>query len=113
MNIDEIYTSTGSNLRTEDLGDKSWPLVIKEIDSFDFDEGTKIILRFEETDKGFVLNKTNARRIADMYGPDTDAWVGKKITLAAEDTEFGGKSVKGTRVQIERELASPDDEIPF
>jgi len=113
MNIDQIYTSTGGNLKADDLGNKSWPLTIQEVDKYDFDDGTKLILRFEKSEKGLILNKTNARRIAEMHGPETDGWVGKTITLAAEDTEYEGRPTKGIRVQVDREQASPDDEIPF
>jgi len=111
--INSIYKSTGTNLRATDLGDKSWPLTIQEVEEYAFDDGTKLILRFTKGDRGLILNKTNARKIAAMYGTDTDSWLGKEIVLAAEDVEFQGDLVKGIRVQSEKQMADPDDEIPF
>lgn len=59
----------------------------------------KPVLYFEETDKGLVLNKTNANTITDLMGTDeTDEWEGRKIKLYAKDVEFQGKMTRGIRV---------------
>ena len=59
----------------------------------------KPIVHFERTDKKLALNKTNGKVIAGMYGPDTDDWVGKRITLYATTTEFGSETVECIRVR--------------
>jgi hypothetical protein len=59
----------------------------------------KPIITFVGKVKGFAANKTNCRTIAAMYGTDTRQWVGKRITLYATTTEFGGKSVECIRVR--------------
>lgn len=45
--------------------------------------GTKIrgILQFAQTKKELVLNRTNGECIKAMWGRDTDAWLGKRLTL--------------------------------
>lgn len=43
----------------------------------------KPLLTLSGTDKLFVCVKTNGRTIADLYGDDPRAWVGKRITLYA------------------------------
>lgn len=60
----------------------------------------KLVLTFEGAKKKAVLNKTNAIRIAKMYGNDTDDWVGKKITLYFDPSvKFGNDRVGGVRVR--------------
>lgn len=59
----------------------------------------KPIIRFERTDKGFATNKTNCKIIAGLYGNDTRKWVGRKITIFATTTEFGGVTVECIRVR--------------
>jgi hypothetical protein len=59
----------------------------------------KPILRFERTEKAFAANKTNCKTIAAMYGTNTREWIGKRVTLYATTTEFGGKSVECIRVR--------------
>jgi AraC-like DNA-binding protein len=66
------------------------------------DGETKPVVFFREPDvKALVLNGTNWDSIADAYGPDSDGWIGKKITLYFEpNVKFGNKRVGGVRVRI-------------
>jgi len=59
----------------------------------------KPIITFVGKTKGFAANKTNCRTIAAMYGTNTREWIGKKITLYATTTEFGGKQMDCIRVR--------------
>ena len=61
----------------------------------------KPLIYFEEvTDKSLVLNKTNARTIAAMYGPETTGWLGKAVTLTmAQTAAAGGEMVDCVRVR--------------
>lgn len=63
------------------------------------------VIHFQETDRGLVLCKTNAICIAAMFGPDTDNWAGKRVTLFATDVQLGRERVPGIRVK-----GSPDIE---
>ena len=57
------------------------------------------IVYFEKTDKGLVLNVTNGRTIASMYGTTVEDWTGKRITLFATTTTFGRATVPCIRVR--------------
>lgn len=59
----------------------------------------KPVVFFEGKEKGMALNKTNGKAIAGMYGPDTSAWVGKKITIYPTQTQFGPETVDCIRVR--------------
>lgn len=59
----------------------------------------KPIVYFTGAEKGLACNKTNAKIIAAMYGNDTAAWAGKKITLFATTTSMGGETVDCIRVR--------------
>lgn len=59
----------------------------------------KPVLFFEEFKKGMIVNKTNAGRIVELYGSETSAWKGCKITLYPSETDFGGKTVECIRVR--------------
>jgi hypothetical protein len=44
-------------------------------------EKLKGIVSFKEAKKKLVLNRTNAMTIAQMFGRETDGWVGHKVTF--------------------------------
>ena len=48
--------------------------------------------------KGVVLNKTNAKAVAALYGDESSRWIGKKIKLVTVWTDFQGKPVQAIRV---------------
>ena len=68
---------------------------------------SKPVITFAETDKGMVLNKTNANTVAGLYGPDTDGWIGKPITLFATEVDFQGKQTLAIRVRIKAPKTTP------
>lgn len=76
---------------------------IKELKSQTLGQGKdaedKYVMYFDEVTKGMVLNKTNAKVIATLYGDDTDDWEGKKIALYLTEVEFNGETMLGIRVR--------------
>lgn len=52
-----------------------------------------------EEEKSLILNKTNAKVIAAIYGNDTDLWKGQRITLYSAKTTFGAERVDCLRVR--------------
>jgi hypothetical protein len=79
-------------------------------------------------EKPVRLNKTNARGLAGQFGNDTDAWVGKKITLMTVPSQtpdgtatFGWMTIPVTGKKGQGKAkpatvpvnATPDDDIPF
>ena len=58
-------------------------------------------LHFKETDRLLGLNKTNARRIAQIAGtPEVEKWEGLQITLHREMVKAFGKTVPAVRVVL-------------
>lgn len=49
--------------------------------------------------KPFILNATNSKSIAKLYGVYIEDWAGKKITLYATTTRMGGETVECLRVR--------------
>ncbi len=59
-------------------------------------------VRFEGKEKSWIMNRTNAKTVAKLYGKFTDAWVGKRITLFDDPTvRFGPEVTGGIRVRPE------------
>ena len=49
----------------------------------------KGVLYFEEIKRGWVMNKTNVECLKALWGRDTKAWTGKRVTLTTEPTNTG------------------------
>lgn len=65
------------------------------------DAEKKPVVYFKETEKGLVLNKTNAAAITKALGTDeTNDWPGKRITIGAQPVEYAGKTTIGLRVRM-------------
>ena len=126
MNIDSAFPS--HYLKASDLGDKSSVVTIDriEVEPIGRDKEMKPVLYFQGKDKGLVLNKTNAKKIAEVTGSkDTDDWAGCQIRIYATETEFAGESVECIRVKgAAAQTAKPkpkaapvedleEDQIPF
>jgi hypothetical protein len=95
----------GEYLAAYELLGKDRTLTIKSVSASDLPlAGTskterKPVIRFEETPKPLIANKTNARAIAKLYGPLTANWVGRKITIYPTTTRFGSETVECIRVR--------------
>jgi hypothetical protein len=133
-NINDFMTS--KYLKKADLGPNGKALFtikggeFKNVAQENAAPDRKWILFFQETDKGFPLNKTNLVDCATaLNSQDTDGWVGKKIVIYHDDNvRFKGERVGGLRVRAPAPGAAagkaptpppppaedgPDDEAPF
>jgi hypothetical protein len=97
MHLDEMYPS--NTLKASDLSTGDKTATISHVAMEKLGDDTKPVVYFHNTEKRLVLNKTNARTIADIHGPDTDAWAGKQITLGHAWTDYSGKQVECIRVR--------------
>lgn len=98
-------------------------LVFDKMKDEDGKEEEKPVLLFKGVEKGLVLNKTNATRIAEQHGDETDNWTGKRITLTTESVTAFGKTQWAIRVKPERQVtgkgikplwaAEEDTPVPF
>lgn len=92
MNVNDIFPS--KYVKAHDLGGKDVTVSIRSATLEDMGHGAererKLVLWFERATKGLVTNRTNAMIIASMYGPETDNWIGKAITIySARVKAFG------------------------
>ncbi len=59
----------------------------------------KPVLYFKGKNKPLAANATNCKTIARMYGNDTNAWLGKAITLYTAMTQKDGEEMPCIRVR--------------
>lgn len=97
MKLSEAFPS--NYLKSEDLQDRDVLVVIAGANQEMVGSERKLMLTFQGKKKSMICNKTNAGRIAFMYGDETDNWIGKEIVLTSEFVEYQGKTVKGLRIK--------------
>lgn len=97
MKVADVFPS--NYIKADDLQGRDVLVVISDAKMEKLGDDQKLILYFQHKDKGMVTNKTNANRIAYLYGDDTDGWIGKEIILTSEFVEFQGRTVKGLRIK--------------
>lgn len=67
-------------------------------------EINKGVVSFREIERGWVMNRTNVECLKALFGPETQGWVGKRVTLGVEPTKTGpGIRIVGSP-DIEREV---------
>jgi hypothetical protein len=99
-NINDAFPS--NYLKASDLAGQQ-PIVT--IDRVEFEavgreKEMKPILYFAGKEKGVVLNKTNAKNIANLVGSfETGDWAGFKIRLYSTHVEFQGETVEAIRIK--------------
>ena len=100
-NLDQVFTS--KYLSAADLDGQSYTLVIAGVELQNVGTAEKpdhkLVAHFHKTQKGLVLNKTNAYSIGAVYGLQTEAWAGKTLEVYPDQTMFGGKMVPCIRVR--------------
>lgn len=102
MNIDDAFPS--KYLKASDLpeeGTQSFVIDKIDIEEIGREKQKKPVIHFEDSDKSFVCNKTNANTIAKITGSrEFKDWTGKIIHLYRAEVEFGGEMVESIRVKI-------------
>jgi hypothetical protein len=114
MELSQVFES--ATLKAADLQGNEPVVKIATVEQKKFDDGNKLVITFEGKKKALVCNKTNANRIASAYGTDTDAWIGKEVTLFVDQVDFKGDIVDAIRVRVKKPAPGKDafdDVIPF
>jgi len=77
-------------------------LTIKEVYAEELRDGNvKLCIAWREDFLPWLLNKTNTRRLQNMFDKDTDSWLGKEITVWFDpEVEYMGDVTGGLRVRV-------------
>lgn len=108
MDINQAFP--GTFIKAADLGGNIKVITIASVDVETVGDDRKPVLRWEGSDQGLVLNKTNSMMIASDLGAETTDWVGKEIELYPTKTQFGSKVVDAIRVRMP---GMADSDAPF
>ena len=65
------------------------------------------VMYFLRAKRGLIVNRTNWRAIAELYGDESDNWTGKRITLISTMVDAYGKQTRAVRVRPVRPAAPP------
>ena len=80
MSILKLFPS--KYLKHDDIADGETVTISEvRVEEVGQDKQEKPVLYFNEHHKGAILNVTNARAIAKVYGDEEGEWQGKKLTL--------------------------------
>lgn len=104
MNINDAFPS--DYLKADDLKGSNVTVTIESVSIEEIGQGqqkeAKLVLSFIGKKKRLVCNKTNAKTIAGLYGPEMDAWKGQSIILSPREVEFQGDMVWAIRVSLQK-----------
>ena len=114
----DFNTAFPSNfVKASDLGGKDVTVTIQDVvlEKVGKDRQQKPVVHFTDTLKPLILNKTNYRSIARLYGENSENWLGKQITLYKTMAEMAGEPVEAIRVRLTKKPIEVDvnDKIPF
>ncbi len=109
----DFNTLFGDYLKKEDFPQPA-VMTVSDLKMEKLQDETKVVVYFLETDKGLVLNKTNAELIARALNTSQiEEWNGKQITLYNDPSvSFGGKLTGGIRVQANPKPAQNAPQAP-
>ena len=122
MNVNSVFkSSSGGNWLTEkDLDKRSHRVTITEIEPVELeqtgDDGStymanKLIISFANKTKQLCCNKTNALKLADKYGEETDNWIGKELIMYPDITPFKGVPTPCIRIRFDEEIVEGEDDF--
>jgi hypothetical protein len=71
------------------------------------EQSEKYALHFRDKNyKPLLLNKTNIRVLVDLYGGESEAWLGQPIVVYSDpNISYGGKRIGGVRLRPVRAAA--------
>ncbi len=73
----------------------------------------KPLITFADHERKFALNKTNGKTLESLFGsPDTDRWIGQRITLYPTNTTFGSETVECIRIRPTKPTGDEKREAP-
>ena len=118
MGVDYETFFPGRFIKSAEFGGRDVMLTIDTIRLEDLPDKMRGVITFTERSRKtnkqleWVLNRTNAECLRALWGRDTSAWLGKRVTLFAQPMNVGGENITGIRVRGSPDLER-DQEIQF
>ncbi len=101
-NINDVFPT--KYLSAADLQGKTVRLTIASVVVESLGQGSdqqrKPVAYFRGKQKGLALNKTNSNTIANVYGCETDNWVGAEIDVYPAMVDYQGRQVEAIRLKV-------------
>jgi len=100
MNVNHAFPSR--YLKAVDLGGREITVTIDRVElaGVGRSKEQRAIVYFAGKQKGLILNRVNARRIAEIAGSDeTNSWHGVQVRLFVTQVEFSGNLVDAIRIK--------------
>jgi len=99
-------------LSAADLNGRPATVRMGDVSKEVLDREEKLILSFQGKKKQMVLNKTNAMKIAELHGNETDHWYDQVIEIYPAEVEFQGKMTDAIRVRAAGRTETRSDQRP-
>jgi hypothetical protein len=89
-------------IKHADLDGKPAAKTITHVEKMEVGRDREIlpVLFFEGSERGMVLNRTNARFLAARLGDDSKRWAGKTVELYPTAVDVGGKPIATIRLRM-------------
>jgi len=117
MSFDTNKYTESPFLKGDDLEEGERLIVtIKSAEEVNFPSGDTVpVLEFMELNKKLTLNKTRVKKLCEILGEDTDAWIDRKIALYPVDVMYQGKTTLGVAVAAapKKKSAPTQPEVKF
>ena len=108
MDINSVYPSTSGYLRAADLKGRDSVVTVQRFTLEDLgDKAEKPVIGFQESEKRLVLNRTNAAQMQQLFGAETEGWIGKRLTLYPTTVNYQGDMVACIRLRGAEQFAAP------
>ena len=112
MNADALLT--GTYIKAAEFDGTTIPrtptwtiarVAVEELPDLKRQDATKNkgVIYFREQERGWVMNRTNVECLKALFGPQTDGWIGRRVTLCTEPTRTGD----GIRVYGSPDITEP------
>ncbi len=117
----EKYTK-GAFLKGADLEEGERLIVtIKSAEEVEMPSGDLVpVIELLEISEKLTLNKTRIRKLVELFGPDSDAWINRQVALYPVPVQFNGKSQMGVAIagvakksKVATQAASPKNDVQF
>ena len=115
IDLGPYLSSGGQFLKAADLPERGVEVTISAVEADEYQGDRKIVLSFEGKQKKLSLNATNLKRMVELCGGSTSAWVGKLIVIYKDVNVNNpqGERVGGVRIRPPYEPGLDDDLSDF